>query len=86
MRNLGRAARDDGRESYYRQCEVGLRLPLMDTQVFAVKATRRYRVTVRTSLTLRCVKSNGDPTLPRYGTDLIDTQMREVQRRPEATA
>jgi len=40
--------------------------------------TRRYRVTVLTSSPLRCVRWIIDPTLPRDGTDLIATGVREV--------
>jgi hypothetical protein len=36
--------------------------------------TRRYRVTVLTSLPLRVVMGSVDPTLPRDGTDLIATR------------
>jgi hypothetical protein len=38
--------------------------------------TRRYRVTVLTSSTLGVVSRSVDPTLPRDGTDLIDTGSR----------
>src|SRR6266536_742171 len=40
--------------------------------------TRRYG----TSLTLRVVMRKVDPTLPRYGTDFIDTTSRDAQHQP----
>jgi hypothetical protein len=47
-----------------------------------VSATRRYRVTVLTSLRRRLLLVSADPTLPRDGTDLVTAQIAVGQRDP----